>query len=162
MQHLFPRHTATLPVLLDDLGAPSARALGKAFGVSARTVQRWQAADSAPRPVLLALHAASRWGRSDAETRAYNAAALATAQVRCLTAENEALRAEIARLATLACYGSANAPSWKHAARPGLEQQPQQDARRDRGERVPRIGSVGQRSATVIDFFPDSDNERRT
>lgn len=133
MLSTIPRHLPTLPALLDDLGIPSASTLAKILDVSRRTAERWIAAEHAPRAAMLALFWVSRWGRSEAETQAHNAATLAAAQVRCLRDENAALRAECARLAALSCYGAANSPSWEHF---GRDHQPQQHARRDGGQRV--------------------------
>jgi len=77
----FPRHLPAFGTILDDISNPSAAAIGRALGVSARTVQRWIVAESAPRVACLALFPLTRWGRSESDCAAHNAAKLATAQV---------------------------------------------------------------------------------
>lgn len=161
MLHLLPPHTAPLSYLLDDLGSPSARALALALDVTPRTVQRWHTTGHAPRPAMLALHSVSKWGRSEAETRAYNALALSAAQVRCLTHENGALRAEIDRLAALSCYGSANAPSLqgrRDGNTTGLDQQPQQQGRQDGCPGVPNVSRLAFRVSPVVNLFAQADD----
>lgn len=111
MLNRLPRQLPPLSLMLSDLGNPSHDDLARALGVTARTVRRWVADDDAPRPALLALYWLTRWGQSAVDAEAYNAmrmhAGLADARGR----EIERLRAELARLAALADYGSANAPT---------------------------------------------------
>jgi hypothetical protein len=108
MLALLPRTLPAFDILADDVGARRPADLAAALDVSTRTAQRWMATGQAPRPACLALFSVSRWGRSEAETRAYNDAARAW-QYRAITErENAALRAEISRLCALGHWGCAN------------------------------------------------------
>ncbi len=115
-----PRTLPPLSIMLDDLGRPSAAQVGRALGVTARQVQRWQAVDCAPRPAALALFWLTRWGRSEAETSAHNAATLAAARLASLERENQRLRAAVARLAALPSPGASNGPLFDAEAGPPL------------------------------------------
>lgn len=106
-----PRQLPTLDAMLADIGRPGADVLGRALGVSARTVRRWVADGQAPRPVMLALFWETSFGRSQLHADAHNAAMWARAQVAGLQRENAALVRRVAYLEGLACYGSANAPT---------------------------------------------------
>lgn len=105
-------------MMLNDLGNPSPQRLAQALGVSTRTVQRWLAADQAPRAVLLAVFWSTRWGRSTIDADAHNSAAQALGLADCLRRENEALRRELARVVSLGDFGSANAPTLRFDALP--------------------------------------------
>lgn len=65
-----------LSVLLDDLGRPHPTSLARLLDVDTRTVRRWLKADSAPRPVLLALFWLTRWGQSEIDAELTDRAAL--------------------------------------------------------------------------------------
>jgi len=104
-----PTQTPPLSYLLDDLPARAAQ-VARHLGLTLRTLERYRAADQAPRAVMLALFWESRWGLSLADTTAFNAAAVARGLAGSLERENAMLRARIARLEALGSYGSANAP----------------------------------------------------
>lgn len=164
MLALLPRHLPALPLLLDDLGAPAPSRLAAALGVSRRTVERWMAAQHAPRLVGLALWPLTRWARSEAECKAHNDAQLQAAQVRALQLENEALRRALARVATQASPGAANGPLWPEY-RP---REPEQiDSRRERepagrgGDGVERVGGVALRASAVVVNLLDHAHQRR-
>ena len=99
-----------LSFVLDDIGNPTAADLARAFNVSERTVRRWITADQAPRPVMLALWWLTRWGASQANADAHNAATLHAARARALDDENQALKRELSRVLALNKTGASNAP----------------------------------------------------
>lgn len=103
-------HTPPLSVLLDDLFTRDPHAIAAHLGISPKTLNRWKAADEAPRAALLALFYESRWGYSLLETTAHNGHALAVRQVQGLERENAMLRTRIARLERIGQFGAANAP----------------------------------------------------
>jgi hypothetical protein len=102
-----------LGLMLDDLGNPSTRQLGRALGVTERTARRWVAAGQAPRPVMLALFWVTRWGESLALCEAQHGASLARAHLAALQAEKTALAADLARVLALSDTGAANVPTWQ-------------------------------------------------
>ena len=109
--HRFPRALPPVAVILQDLGHPTAAALGAALGVSARTVWRWQEPGAVcPRAPHLALFFASRWGWSAVESDALHAVQLAGALADARLREVEALRAQVLRLESLGDFGAANSP----------------------------------------------------
>lgn len=111
-------HTPPLSVLLDDLPTRDSGAVAKHLGVTKRTLARWEAADEAPRAILLALFYESRWGFSVLDSTAHNGAMYTSGQVQGLERENAALRARIARLERIGRFGAANAPSMSAVAAP--------------------------------------------
>jgi hypothetical protein len=106
-----PKHTLPLEKILEDLERPSARALGKALGVCPTTVRRWIAAGQAPRPVLLALFYATRWGRADVHHQAEADAKAQAALAFHLKTELDKAKAQLARLGHIGEFGSANDPA---------------------------------------------------
>jgi predicted DNA-binding transcriptional regulator AlpA len=108
-----PRQLPPLSLMLGDLGDPAPRVLARGLGVSVRTVQRWIAADQAPRAVMLAVFWSTRWGRSTIEAHAYNEAAQAFGLAECYRRERDALRRELARVLAAADFGSANEPTMR-------------------------------------------------
>ncbi len=110
MLTLLPRQVPPLALMLADIGNPSAAQLGRAFGVTPRTAASWCRLDRAPLPVLLALFWLTRWGRSQVDCQAVNAARLQAGLADALAAENRALRAQLARLVNLGHFGCANDP----------------------------------------------------
>jgi hypothetical protein len=68
------------------------------LGLSTRTLERYEAAQGAPRAVMLALFWESRWGRSAADAEAATAADVHRGHAAALGRENAALRRRIARL----------------------------------------------------------------
>lgn len=105
-----PRALPALPLLLSDLGNPSAAAIGRALGVSERTAWRWLAAGDAPRPASLALYWLTTWGWSAVEAEARNRLALAEQLAAAWKRERDALAAENARLRAIGDFGCANDP----------------------------------------------------
>jgi hypothetical protein len=106
-----PKHTLPLEKILEDLEWPSPRALGKALGVCPTTVRRWIAAGRAPRPALLALFYATRWGRADVHHRAEADARAQAALAFHLKTELDKAKAQLARLGHIGEFGSANDPA---------------------------------------------------
>jgi len=89
-----------LSILLADTHETPAT-IARHLGVSRRTLQRYIAADQAPRPVMLALWVESRWGRAAAPLQLRNEAAhyatsfrMAQRQIDALTAQIEAMERE--------------------------------------------------------------------
>jgi hypothetical protein len=108
MLSLLPHAVPPLAVLLADMGNPSASAVALALGVTARTVQRWQSADEAPRVALLALFWLTRWGQSAVNCQAVNDARMLAQRADVLHGQNVALRVELARLLRLGRFDCAN------------------------------------------------------
>lgn len=112
-----PSHAGLPPfsLLLADLPAPPAQ-VARHLDLSAATLARYAATDSAPRPVMLSLFWESRWGRSAADVDASNTAATYYQRAAALERENAALRRQIARLETelaqAPTHRAANAPIW--------------------------------------------------
>lgn len=106
-------HTPPLSYLLDDLFTRDPKKVAKHLGVTVRTLERWKAADDAPRAVLLALFYESRWGYSLVATTAHNGEMFARQEADSLKRTNAALRVRIARLEALGNFDSANEPIWK-------------------------------------------------
>ena len=106
-----PAHLPSFSMLLQSLGDPSAQDVARFLGVSLRSFYGWKRADVAPRPIMLALFYESEWGRSLVDAEATNAARVARGLVGSLERENANLRARLARLESLAQFGSANAPT---------------------------------------------------
>jgi hypothetical protein len=99
--------------MVADIGSPTPPRLARLLGVSVRTVQRWQAADLAPRPVLVALFLMTRWGRSVDSVQALNEASRQAGMATMYRRQAEALRRELARVLGAAEFGSANAPTMR-------------------------------------------------
>lgn len=110
--HRLPRSLPAAGALLADLGHPTADAIGAALGVSQRTVWRWRAGEDAgwPRPALLGLFFASRWGWSAVESEAFYRVQLAEALAASRADELQALRAQLVHVQSLGDFGAANAP----------------------------------------------------
>lgn len=108
MLNRLPKHPPALSALLEDLGNPKPEALARAMGVSVSSVNRWRAADDAPRPVLMALFWLTSYGFNAIDCEAHNARQLAVAQADVLKRENAALRRELARLLAIGDFGAAN------------------------------------------------------
>ena len=105
--------------MLDDIPAPLP-VIARHLGITARTLRKYRATDSAPRAVMLALFWETRWGRSAADTEAANAAQV-------YRGETKALQAHAGRLAGIVWrlehelhqaqksghHGAANLPVWR-------------------------------------------------
>ncbi len=106
-------------LMLDDIPAPLP-VIARHLGITARTLRKYRATDSAPRAVMLALFWETRWGRSAADTEAANAAQV-------YRGETKALQAHAGRLAGIVWrlehelhqaqksghHGAANLPVWR-------------------------------------------------
>lgn len=105
-------HTPPLSYLLDDLLTSDLRAIARHLDVSVKTLERWKAADQAPRAAMLALFYESRWGYSVMESTAHNGELYARQEAAGLKRENAMLRTRIARLERIGDFAAANAPDW--------------------------------------------------
>lgn len=110
-----PKDLPAFSFLFDELGSPAPAALARHLGVTVRTVQRWIAADSAPRAVLLAMFWDTRYGRSAVECRAVNDAMQQAALARCHRDEARERLRELEHVLAVGNFGSANAPLVNHA-----------------------------------------------
>ena len=99
----------TLTMILQDLGHPTPRAVAQFVGVGHRTVRRWVAAGSAPRPVMLALYWLTRWGRSQVDCQATNNARQAWAELQAARSVLLATEKQNAHLLRVGEFGAANA-----------------------------------------------------
>lgn len=111
---LIPRSIPSLTLMLDDIGCSSDRnvkELAQALGVCERTVRYWRSKGNAPRPVLLSIFWLTRWGQSAVNCKAHNDARMYAGYVGSLKSEVSDLRAQLAKLAGLGDFGSANDPS---------------------------------------------------
>lgn len=101
-----------LSFMLQDL--PARRpAVARHLGITERTLTRYEAAQQAPRPILLALFWETRWGRSAADVEAHNRATVHRQHASSLGRENAALRRRIELLElelARADTGAANTP----------------------------------------------------
>lgn len=119
-----PKHTLPLEAILEDLERPAPSALAKALGVCPRTVSRWIASGQAPRPVLLALFYATRWGRADVHHQAEKDARAQAALAFHLQCELDKANALLAKLGHIGDFGSANDPARQVASRPPVPSVP--------------------------------------
>ena len=110
-----PRHPPTWPMIIADIGTPSAVALGRALGVSPRTIERWHAAGVAPRAAALALFPLTRWAAGQVESGAVRRLQLSESLVLTLRVDLLAARREIARLERVGDFGAANGPRYGRA-----------------------------------------------
>jgi hypothetical protein len=108
-----PGHTPPLSYMLDDLTTRDLARIAKHIGLSERTLERYRAADTAPRAVMLALFWETRWGASTIDTELFNAAQVHRSHAQSLERQEIALRARIARLETIGDFGAANGPAWQ-------------------------------------------------
>ena len=90
--------------------------LARHLGVSLRSLQRWEAQQAAPRPVMLATFWETRWGRDAADNEAARAADVHRLHAMALAKENAALRRRITQLEgelDQARPAAANLPFWR-------------------------------------------------
>ncbi len=90
-----PRHLPIWPMIVDDLGRPSAKRLAKALDISERTARRYIASGTAPRAICMALYWLTRWGRSQLDADAVNDAAMAVTYATALKRERDYLRGQV-------------------------------------------------------------------
>lgn len=81
-----------IDTMLDDLSHYTQRQIAAHLGIAESTLKAYRRQGGAPRPVMLALFWETKWGRSAADTEAFNAARVATG-------ESQSLKAHQARLA---------------------------------------------------------------
>lgn len=111
---LIPKSIPSLAIMLDDIGCGSSsktKELAQALGVCERTVYGWRTQGYAPRPVMLAIFWLTSWGQSAVNCKAHNDARMFAGYVGSLKAEVADLKAQLAKLAELGDFGSANDPS---------------------------------------------------
>jgi predicted DNA-binding transcriptional regulator AlpA len=104
----------TIPAFKDmlvDIGNPHPREIAKALKVTERSVWRWLAANKAPHSVMLAIFWLTKWGMSEIEAAAHNAAIGSAAQARCLQEELERVTATLQRISKISDFGSSNDPA---------------------------------------------------
>lgn len=118
MKYLAPRALPALSQILPALGQPSPREIARYLDVTERTVFAWKAADRAPKAALLALFWESSYGLSALDAELHNAAQVHKSHANALLKEVDNLRARIARLEKMGCFGSANAPHISPVALP--------------------------------------------
>jgi predicted DNA-binding transcriptional regulator AlpA len=97
-----PRALPTWQLMLDDLGHPPAKRVGRVLGISERSVYRWSADGCAPRLPSLALFWLTRWGRSAVDAQATNDARVAVGFCHSLNEQNIWFRSELLRVRQLA------------------------------------------------------------
>lgn len=95
-----PRNLPIWRDILEDLGNPSPRRVAKALGVSVRTIERWNAAEEAPKAACLALFWMTSWGRSEIHVTATNDAIVAAGLARAQKREMELMRHHLERSRT--------------------------------------------------------------
>ena len=101
-----------LRLLIGDLPATT-RQIATHLDITQRTMERYIAADQAPRPVMLSLFWETRWGRSAADCEAANYGAMQAGHAHALARENAQLRKRINQLELLLDTphaGAANRP----------------------------------------------------
>lgn len=103
-----PSQLPPLSMMLADLGIDQ-RLIARHLGVTERTLYAWRAAEQAPRAAMLALFWETRWGRSVADTSAFNEMQAHRAHAASLQRQNAALLAIVTQLQGLQA-DSANAP----------------------------------------------------
>lgn len=97
--------------MLDDLGNPPARVIARSFAVSEATARRWIKNDNPPLPVLLATYWLTRWGQSEVDAEAVNAARMHAGLYEALRRENNTLKQRIGYLERTGDFGTANMPT---------------------------------------------------
>lgn len=108
MLNRLPNQLPPLGAMLEDIGNPSAKQIGRALGVTPASVQRWMRQDQAPRAVMLALFWVTRWGQSIVDADAHNCATQQAQLATALKSELRKQRLELERLAKIADFGCAN------------------------------------------------------
>jgi hypothetical protein len=109
-----PKRTPPLADMLADLGNPTDKDIAKALCVSERMAKQWRKKDDAPRTVLLALFWVTHWGQQWADAETFNRAQLDYQEANALRRQVKELEQIIARLVSIADFGSANDPSTAH------------------------------------------------
>lgn len=100
-------------MILADLGLTQ-REIAAHLGVTERAVRKWKASGDAPRAVLLALFWETRWGRSEADTDAFNHAQAHRLHAESLQRENQRLAMALHKTDTMGGE-TANSPAFYRA-----------------------------------------------
>ena len=111
MLNRLPRQLPLLSDLLNDIGNPEPKAIAKSLQVSERTVRMWLKQDHAPHAAMLALYWLTKWGRSEVDCEAHNAAVMSATMARARLDRINELQGQIKRLGQIAQFGSANDPA---------------------------------------------------
>lgn len=106
-----PKRIPALRDMLADIGNPSPKEVAKALKVTERTVWRWLREDKAPHSAMLAIYWLTRWGVSEIDTAAHNAAIYSAGMARCLQDELDDIKARLARISKIGEFGSSNDPA---------------------------------------------------
>lgn len=106
-----PKRIPALREMLADIGNPHPKEIAKALKVTERSVWRWLSKDKAPHTAMLAIYWLTRWGVSEIDAAAHNAAIYSAGQARALQEELEAIRARLARVSQIGNFGSSNDPA---------------------------------------------------
>lgn len=111
-----PAGLPSFSTMLQDLQATPEQ-LARHLDLSRRQLQRYQAADAAPRVVMLAMFWETRWGRSAADCEAANWAALHFRRAEIAERQIVALRRQLDQLEAALATGdrAANSPIWMRA-----------------------------------------------
>lgn len=105
-----PKRIPTFKEMLEDIGNPPPREIAKALKVTERSVRRWLAAKKAPHPAMLAIFWLTRWGMSEIEAAAHNAAIGSAGLARSLQDELDQVKVTLARISKIGDFGSSNDP----------------------------------------------------
>jgi predicted DNA-binding transcriptional regulator AlpA len=103
-----PKKTPAFKDMLADIGNPHPREIAKAMKVTERSVWRWLKENKAPHSVMLAIYWLTRWGVSEIDTAAHNAAIYSAAEARGLRDELESIKARLAYPSQTGIFGSSN------------------------------------------------------
>lgn len=106
-----PKNVPSLRDMLADIGNPKPHEVAKALKVTERTVWRWLSEDSAPHAAMLAIFWLTRWGVSEIDAAAHNAAIYSAGMARCLQDELDDIKARLARISRIGEFGSSNDPA---------------------------------------------------
>lgn len=110
MLNRLPNWTPSLADMLPELGRPSAKAIGKTFGVSEQTAKGW-IKNGAPRAVLLSLYWLTGHGQQCLDVELYNYAQNHIGLSRARERKIVELEKQVQHLAAIADFGSANDPA---------------------------------------------------
>lgn len=110
MLNRLPNWTPSLAEMLPELGRPSAKAIGKAFGVTERTAKGW-IKNGAPRAVLLSMYWLTGHGQKILDVDLYNYAQNHIGLSRARERQIVELEKQVQHLAAIADFGSANDPA---------------------------------------------------
>jgi len=98
------------PHLLDVLGRPSPREVARYTGVTPRTVERWNAAEVAPKSAMVAMFWLSCYGRSQLECDLVNELRVSQFLTNSLRDDLQQMRVRVAWLEKNGRFDSSNQP----------------------------------------------------